>query len=476
MPWLAGCNTKVDNTDPYYVLSTNVGVTDFTLKADTKVMAKLDSVFFSIDLERCVIFNADSLPKGTDITGLIPVITYPESVSKAEIVQTGGKRDGTIDYIKNPSDSVDFTGNVTLNLTAQDGTTTRSYKLKVNVHQEVPDSIIWNQVAISTLPSRNPSPRVQKTVMFKGAPACLLEEADGSFTLSTNTDIFNKTWEKKALNLPFTPNVRTFTGSSTSLFMLSESGELFTSADGVQWSSTGKAWLNIIGDYQGRLLGLRMADGKLTHTEYPEGVEAPAEAGFPVEGYSNFVISSNKWTQTPSSMISGGRLADGTLSDATWGFDGSVWAHIDNGRMPALLAPTLIPYYAFRKTTTSWILNQEYNVWLCIGGRLADGAFNSDTYISFDNGVHWKKTEELMTLPDFLPKMAYSDGLVFSAPYSASLSADWTKTRISYEIDGLEIKWDCPYIFLFGGIDATERLCDTIWRGVLARLTFTPVI
>lgn len=301
-------------------------------------------------------------------------------------------------------------------------------------------------------------------------------EADASYTLSTNSDIFNKEWVKKVENLPFTPDVRTFSSSGDTFFMLSDSGELFTSPDGSSWTSTGRNWKNIIGDYQGRLLGIRYSDGVLMHTEYPDGKETAADPEFPVEGYSNFVISSNKWTETPSSMITGGRLANGSLTEATWGFDGSVWAHIDNGNIPPVLSPSLVPYFAFRQTTSSWILNEEYKVWLCLGGQLSDGSFNTDTYISYDNGVTWLRTEELMKLPDFIPGMSYSDAVVVSAPYSANLSAGWTKTRISYDINGLEIKWDCPYIFLFGGRDAKNNLCNTIWRGVLARLTFTPVI
>lgn len=35
--------------------------------------------------------------------------------------------------------------------------------------------------------------------------------------------------------------------------------------------------------------------------------------------------------------------------------------------------------------------------------------------------------------------------------------------------------WDCPYIYLFGGTDLTGTLNDSVWRGVLNRLTFKPL-
>ena len=67
---------------------------------------------------------------------------------------------------------------------------------------------------------------------------------------------------------------------------------------------------------------------------------------------------------------------------------------------------------------------------------------------------------------------------------SASLDAYWkdldTKTprdvkRIQYFVDGSDVDWDCPYIYMFGGHPADGNLQDEILRAVLARLTFSPL-
>ena len=61
------------NTDSYYYTEANytgAPVTSFSLKSNKDVLANLDSVFFSIDLVNGRIFNAEPLPKGTDITKL----------------------------------------------------------------------------------------------------------------------------------------------------------------------------------------------------------------------------------------------------------------------------------------------------------------------------------------------------------------------------------------------------------------------
>ena len=48
--------------------------------------------------------------------------------------------------------------------------------------------------------------------------------------------------------------------------------------------------------------------------------------------------------------------------------------------------------------------------------------------------------------------------------------------RIPWQVEGGIITWECPYIYLIGGYGPDGKLYDTIWRGVLNRLTFTPII
>ena len=35
--------------------------------------------------------------------------------------------------------------------------------------------------------------------------------------------------------------------------------------------------------------------------------------------------------------------------------------------------------------------------------------------------------------------------------------------------------WDTPYVYMFGGYDASSRLYDQLWRGVINRMTFKPL-
>ena len=67
----AGCND--DGTVLTSESYSSVAISSFHLSANDAI-AHLDSVYFSIDLERAQIYNADSLPYGTDVTALVPVV------------------------------------------------------------------------------------------------------------------------------------------------------------------------------------------------------------------------------------------------------------------------------------------------------------------------------------------------------------------------------------------------------------------
>ena len=175
-----------------------------------------------------------------------------------------------------------------------------------------------------------------------------------------------------------------------------------------------------------------------------------------------------------------GTKTDGSLSDTTWAFDGAEWIRLSQGGIPALDGSSIIPYYAYRKNSAGDGFN-EFTVWMLLGGRKTDGSFNRTVYISYDNGVNWSKGNELLQLPEMIPTMTRCDNVVMGTAKSSDLADAWkvvkrSPRRIKYEVDGETITWECPYIYLFGGYDTDNRLYNTIWQGVLTKLTFAPVI
>lgn len=485
---VSACNSKSDDSNSQigYVEPSNAAVTDFKLKANTKILSGLDSVFFSIDLQKGIIFNADSLPKGTKITDLIPVISYSSHISSAVINMEGGsKRTGEIDYLKNPNDSVDFTGNVKLTLTTSAGNS-KEYLLKVNVHTMEPDSLCWGETAVGAIPSRSANPVAQRTVSFKDKVCSLVQEEDGTYTFAANDNPVSEKWTLRTVELPFTPRLRSLMATENALWMLATDGTLYTSADGNAWESTSEQWYNILGAYGDNLLGVRKEGDKYYITSYRNvypDVELPA--GFPIEDYTNMYSYHSKWMALPVCVVSGGVTSDGQISSAVWGFDGLDWAKLSDGKIPAVRCATLVPYYSYKRAVSSSKYN-EYNTIFLIGGLKEDGTASKETYISYDNGVNWIVAPTLLQMPSYIPAMWKIDNTVELSPRQSSLiPVGWSKMpvdklpgwyRISTEIDGTQVKWECPYIFLYGGCDAQGKLYNTIWRGLVNRLNFTPIV
>ena len=483
------CSEKVTDEDTdettAVVNVANVAVTSFSLKSDVDVAEDLDSVFFSIDLEHGVIFNADSLPKGSKIDKLVPVIRYSDFVTSALIIQEGGTtRNDTVNYITNSSDSIDFTGKVRLQLATYNDELKKEYVIKINVHNQLPDSLVWDEVALTALPSRMPDPRNQKSVEFGEKAYSLIEENDGSYTLAVSDNLFENRWQRTSLSLSFTPDVRSLAACDDALYILDSSGALYKSPDGILWSATGENWNSVIGGYNASVLGIKTEPRGLVYAQYPDNGIARnlIDPEFPVEGHSNFVNHSNKWTSSPVGFFCGGVKADGSLSDGTWAFDGTNWICLTDGGFPAVKGASLIPYYAFRHTG-SGPLPSELEAWMLLGGEMRNGEFNRTVYISYDNGVNWRKGDKLLQLPDVIPAMTACDNIVLSTKKDTNLSDAWTivtpsasRRKVQWSVDGDILSWECPYIYLIGGWNKEMKLCNTIWRGALNRLTFAPII
>ena len=476
---LASCNAKEESTeDETVITSESVAITSFSLSPDATVMPNLDSVFFSIDLEHGVVFNADSLPKGTRITKLRPVIKYPNTVTSAEIEMKGGthREDGIVNYYKNPSDTIDFTGEVTLTLGA-DKDITKTYRLKVNVHQEEPDTFYWDNTATMKLPSRLSSPKNQKTVAFGSGAFSIIEENDGTFTAAFCSDLFKGVWDKTAFSPDFTPNLASLATDGTStLYILSTDGNLLSSADGANWTRQDSGWCQIIGMFGNTLLGAKDTGTARYMTSYPAGSydDIMLPEAFPRSGYSQPREYTSRWSSDSTIILFGGdNMASGT--SASWAFDGSQWANIANAPLPALDGLSVIPYFAYLNNASNGLL-KEFDALIALGGKRADGSVNNTVYISYDHGLSWYEAQKYMQLPQEITAGYMVDALAIATTMESNLSDRWkSKRRVNFEINGDLILWECPYIFMFGGFDNGSQLNDNIRSGVLKRLTFVPL-
>lgn len=491
---IASCNSN-NNEEPEIdpnsiVWPADMGVTAFSLKADDSILNNLDSVHFSIDLKQRLIYNADSLPRGTKTSGMVIQATLAAN-AQAKVVQRGGtvRRDTTYTYTG--TDTVDFTGDVFLRVFALNGDSL-DYKVTVNVHQLEPDSLYWNQLARRALPGAAGTVQAQKTVKC-GDKAYTLLHTSAGYTLHATDNPADDSWSAIDMQLAFTPQVNTLTATDNELYILDDNGALYSSADGKQWSNCGIVWHNITGGYTDRALGIiRNSDGSYSHDEYPRPAgyaPQPVSQQFPVSDNSDMTLYTNPWAISAQGLIVCGRNAQGQLLGNSWGYDGKQWGLLGENVLPKLQAPAITQYttFTYNKATRT---ATEHRSWLVIGGQDADGNVTSTVYISRQQGLLWSKADQQLQLPDYIAPFTRAQALTFTSTLSTrSHSTSWHATPSQplpvwakvYQGEPFTrtataiTEWDCPYIYLFGGEDSQGTVSNTIWRGVINRLTFKPL-
>ena len=478
LSWLASCN-KSDDDDDTYTFSTSTQTTlikSFVLQNNSEVLADLDSVHFTIDYDNGLIYNADSLPVGTKISALKVSIEFLNSVSSAVFDISGATRqaDTTIIYTSSMTKSIDFTGKTLLTVTSGDESQVKVYEVKVLVHKVNPDSLVWPQSWRRDLPGYAGGQQKHKAVML-GDTYFIMTYDGTNCNLLTAQSPNQAIWEKRTLSLSFVPDVKSLVASDAALYMLDADGMLYSSADGMEWTSCGVAWYSLLGAYQDRVLGvIRSDDGNYYHDEYPrhDGFAATAiEDGFPVSHASDMIMADNEWVQSLQSMIVGGIDRDGNVLSSVWGYDGNHWGQINNVHstaMPALADATLFTYYTYKAQSGVRRYGRQLT-WFVMGGKLADGNLNGTVYISNTQGVTWASGDTVIFQPSHMPR--FYGAQAFVNDETLTVGPNYLPSRVASMITS----WECPYLYLFGGYNGQNELLPNVWRGVYIRMTNTPV-
>ena len=479
MSVLVSCNKDNDDDDSTYSYSESQQttlITGFALQADADVLASLDSVHFTVDYDNGLIYNADSLPVGTDITKLKVTVNFLNTVSSAvfNITDATVQADTTINYTTSMTQSLDFTGKTVLTVTSYDKNRVKDYDVKVLVHKVNPDTLIWNKSWRRDLPGYRSSAIGHKAVKQGDLYRILNYNGNESF-LFTAWAPNQGTWDKQSVSLPFVPQVQSLVATDDALYMLDADGVLYTSPDGLEWTSCGVTWYSLLGAYNGRVLGIVQGTDGYFHDEYPhsEGFIANAvEDGFPVSHSSGMIVTDNKWTVAQQAMIVGGMDRDGKLVSDVWGFDGQRWGKINNihtNVLPALADATLFAYYTY-KSLSGVRRYARQDTWYVMGGKLADGSLNKDIYLSNTQGITWIKGDSCISQPDNMPGFYGAQAFVHYETLTANQGSN-----IPRRVASLPTSWECPFIYLFGGFNDQDRLLPYVWRGVYNRLTNAPV-
>ena len=106
------------------------------------------SFAFSIDQQRGLVYNLDSLPQNTDVSRAICTATVKNAGSILINLHTkDGQRDSLVLY--SSTDSIDFSKPVEFRVYNQSGSSFRKYMVEVRVHQQNGDDFHWSQASLT---------------------------------------------------------------------------------------------------------------------------------------------------------------------------------------------------------------------------------------------------------------------------------------------------------------------------------------
>lgn len=384
---------------------------------------------FTIDNLKKLIYNRDSMPVGADtILDKILIDTFTVS---------GWILAGVNDSVLSISDSVDLSSTINkkfeesmkFKVYAPSGTYS-TYTLKINVHLQEPDSLVWKECTPFT-----DAPVAEQKAIAKGEDVWVYVSNETAYRGSVRSGVVS--WSEEALNnLPEDVRLSSMMNFGEKLYVVTESGKTYRSSNALNWEeltaldSDVKA---IIPCFDNCIVAIVTIDGKnyfrtsrdgdVWEAEKAEGTVVLNEVpeGFPVSqiSVSRFMTANN---QSQVMVVGMPQWQDETH---TWfSLNGKEWTDLTStaydAYCPAMDHPVGI-YYG--------------DTFYIFGGTLED-VYSSET------GIAWRKTKRLFLLPEAFQEQ--------NAPYSVTIDKE-------------------HYIWMvFGGDNAPNK----VWRGRLNRLGF----
>ena len=414
----------------------NCQIKSFSLKNDS--IPGLSSVKFTIDQVNGLIFNQDSMPYGTVIDRkVVCTIEYVIRPLNVEVYQAAINDSA----YWNGTDSLDFSNMVRFDVYSPDGKAVKRYIVRLNVHQQHPDSMTWVRQADQLL---GKPVQEQKVIVSNNLFRMYVKSNDGNELYQSSN---MRDWTKSTL-----------TGLTDKMVILSQmvqfEGVLYVpTTDGVLCQSVnGSDWTVVEGAPEVKaLLGVIEASGSLkrpsaltaivedngrwlyaamdNHTAWKTGSEVPEK--FPVSGFSGI---SHEIMYYQRLMIVAGKDRNNQLSNMAWEtMDGLQWVPLTDESL------------SFFDKREGVALTEYDEAFYFFGGIDASGKAKKDIYCSKNKGVTWESVDTLIIFPDAYKARGYS---------SVYVDKD-------------------HYIHLFGGKESnTTNVFDEVWSGRINRLGF----
>lgn len=432
-----------DTTD--VEISTDPTFVSLAFQANDSIPYLEDAVFtleFDKDLGDSIIVNLDSLPYNTRIDSVFPTFQF-QSSSGLTLLMKDSTGLGLDTVILTGTDTIDFSRVISVTNIAEDETTLRTYKIKVNVHSVDAELYVWKKVKediYSGLASQ------QKAVFFNNEYLYYLGTGVRNM-LYSSADLIN--WNLKSLaGLPAGIEFRNMIEYNSKLYLVQMGVGVFESADGYSWTKTtvlpaGFEVINFLFVLNNQLWSIvKTTDaGDYHFANSTNGanwsVQGIVPSTFPIGDFAAVSFASR--TNKPKALLVGGYDKFGNILRTTWTTeDGLYWVDFSNEN-------TTLDYNAGASVV-------EYDdKLLMFGGMDANDNVVENYYMeSVDEGFTWRVADTTYNvLEDTLQEIVYEPRSYQSVIYNS----------------------DSKHLILIGGRSKSEVYSD-VWTGKLNRLSF----
>jgi len=442
---LSGNNYDADD----WTLS-NAQIASFSLASES--VDALQNVVFTIDQINGLIFNQDSMPFRTVLEDkVIATVGFDNPYGVRSIMFIEG---ATGDTVQSVSDSINFSEPVMITVTAYDGISLKMYEAKVNIHQVNPDTMIWEKYA-DILPGKT----FQDMKVLKYNDFYYMYVVENSVYQLYRADVPDiSNWEKFELTgFPAKALLSQISTLDNNIFLITESGDLYVSADGQDWSQVTidfpmKTILGYLpaSSITGRndvLCGVADVDNNLRFITVDNqfvctlGQTVPAD--FPLSGFGEFHYETMNY---PRLVIASGRDSKNNYSNKMWAtMDGRDWASLTHPDFS----------FSFREGTSAFLYGGTFFI---IGGIDETKIPLKDICFSIDQGITWFDTYNVYNEEE------EEDETRYYFPMSEEFEG---RGFMSVIVD------DDNYVMLFGGKAGNNtNVLNEIWRGRINRMGF----
>ena len=339
---------------------------------------------FVINQSEGLIYNADSLPVGTDVSKVVVDITA-DTEGIYIVAET--------DSLWEDTDSLDFKSPIQFKVLAENGSFGRTYTAKINVHQQEPDSLNWTQ-----MDTNFPKTIQKQKAVYANNCIYVFAEEDTQVVMTKAAD--GKNWsEPAAINITSKADYSSVMVWGNQLYILAEN-DLYASTDGLQWTKVdseqkiARLLANIDTEHIHKIIGV---DPENYYIESEDGIvwnrheTMPSEFPTSQTSFVSYALDTNDRLGRVI-LIGENGIATDTIT--------SVWASLSTENHWADLSVE-DQDYACPKLENSQLIPYNNQLYMFGGPGQYNGQLQPFEYIyaSQDNGISWEAITEKVMFP-----------------------------------------------------------------------------